>query len=50
MLPILANYYTALIFLVTFLIKQKSNKLLMGGKVVALSKPTNYLQNPMPLN
>jgi hypothetical protein len=31
MLPILANYYTALIFLVTFLIKQKSNKLLMGG-------------------
>ncbi len=32
MLPILANYYTALIFLVTFLIKQKSNKLLMGGK------------------
>ena len=32
MLPILANSYTALIFLVTFLIKQKSNKLLMGGK------------------
>jgi len=34
MLPILANYYTALllIFLVTFLIKQKSNKFLKGGK------------------
>jgi hypothetical protein len=32
MLHILANSYTALIFLVTFLIKQKSNKLLKGAK------------------
>ena len=32
MLHILANYYTALTFLVTFFVKKKSNKLLMGGK------------------
>jgi hypothetical protein len=31
MLHILANYYTALTFLVTFFVKKKSNKLLMGG-------------------
>ncbi|MBP7534711.1 MAG: hypothetical protein KA783_09720, partial [Chitinophagales bacterium] len=26
------NYYTALTFLVTFFVKKKSNKLLMGGE------------------
>jgi hypothetical protein len=31
-LHILANYYTALTFLVTFFVKKKSNKLLMGGE------------------
>jgi hypothetical protein len=31
MLHILANSYTALTFLVTFFVKKKSNKLLMGG-------------------
>jgi len=32
MLPILANSYTALTFLVTFFVKKKSNKLLTNGK------------------
>ena len=32
MLPILANSYTALTFLVTFFVKKKSNKLLMDAK------------------
>jgi len=32
MLPILANYYTSLDFFVTFLIKQKSKRTLLGGK------------------